>query len=195
MEYEVALFFNGLLNYFRAEISEAVEDYVNNEMNASEAPLILKLPMNYNDWSNIKELKPILDSIINEPLQSQRDIRVAAWLNIPSILAERYDQIALQLQQIHCVIRFSNLPLNANYEFMPFRHPVRLSLSAMKCVLHDFGDSCAYVRQSIWYCPKQCADNQDHIFDGENAGGQCSKCNGNLIEHQVSYLPLFISKV
>lgn len=195
MEYEVALFFNDLLNYFRAEILEAVEDYVNNGMNTSEAPLILKLPMNYNDWSKIKELKPILDSIINEPLQSQRDIRVAAWLNIPSILAERYDQIALQLQQIHCVIRFSNLPLNANYEFIPFRHPVRLSLSAMKCVLHDFGDICAYVRQSIWYCPKQCADNQYHIFDGENGGGQCSKCNGNLIEHQVSYLPLFISKV
>ncbi|XP_055322454.1 uncharacterized protein LOC129578226 [Sitodiplosis mosellana] len=191
MNCERIVFYRSLLDIFRQEIQLTLNNYVTNVSayvpNSLEAPLIIRFDLNYQQLAMAEEMKSILSEILDEPLQSVKDMREAAWVYIFNLLVEKYPEssIGLQLQQIHCVIRFSDLPLNEHFEFVPFRHPVRLSLSVMKCVLHSFGDRYQCVRQSIWYCPKKCSNNQNHILAGEHAcKHNCSECNGNLSEYE-----------
>lgn len=198
MDSEQIELFRGMLSHFRKEMLEAIENHVDlirgREPNALEAPLIVKLPMDYRKWPKTKELKVALDTILDEPIQSQKEIRYALWSSIGSLMMETYPQLqtAPQIDQVHCIIRFSNLPLIADFQFVPFRHPVRLSLSVMECVLHSFSDRCLYVRQSVWYCPRRCAYNQNHIYDGEHSSnngtspGKCLACNGDVMEFEVN---------
>lgn len=193
MDFEPIVQFQVLLEYFKNEIQNSVDTFAENVIkkirNASEAPLIVRFDINYDKLMIDQQLKVILDSILNEPLQSLENIRTAVWIYIFSHLVETYPQLntGLQLQQIHCVMRLSNLPVLTEFEFAPFRHPVRLSLSVMKCILYSFNDRCHYVRQSIWYCAKQCANNQKHIIAGEHTSvGKCSVCDGNLNEYEVN---------
>lgn len=186
------LFYRSLLDIFRKEIQQTLDNHIKkvlaNVPNTLEAPLIIRFDLNYKHLSMIDGMKDILQEILDEPLQSIKDIREAAWAYIFYLLVENYPEskIGFQLRQIHCIIRFADLPLNRHFEFIPYRHPVRLSLSVMKCVLHSFGDQSAYVRQSIWYCPKKCPNNQNYIIDGEyTTDNNCSECNGNLSEYKV----------
>lgn len=195
MNFERMTFYRSLLDTFRKEIQLTLDYHIKNVMenvpNAIEAPLIIRFELNYKRLFMIEEMKMILDEILNESQQCVKDIREVAWIFISCLLGEKYPQFAIgiQLQQIHCVIRFSNLPLTGQYEFIPFQHPVRLSLSVMKCMLHSYGDRFQYVRQSIWYCPKQCVNNHNHIFDGEHGNdSNCLECNGKLSEYEVCLL-------
>lgn len=196
MEYIESM--RGLLDVFREEIHQVVDQYMEkvlkNEKNAMDAPLILKLNIIYENWSTTNGLTDILCSILNEPLQAIQMIRATAWMHIFTFLSAKYPQttIALQLQQVYVMIRMSGLPITQKFQFVPFRH-VRLSLSVMKCVLYSFQDRCTLVRQSIWYCPKQCTGNEKHIINGEHPAEsiRCSICNGHLNEYEVIYTHQF----
>lgn len=195
MDFDQMSFFRYVPEYFKEEIAEKLNNYtrnvLNDDLNANEAPLLLKFAIDYQKWTIHDELKAILEIILDEPLQSQKDIETASWIYASAILFEQQklgrQHIGLQLHQIHCIIRLSNVPLIEELMFVPFRYPVRLSLSVMKCVLHNFEDRCQYVRQSIWYCPKECSGNQNHIFDGELVESRkCSSCQHDLREYAVS---------
>lgn len=186
-------------HYCHDEMEKHVNCYVekisNNQPNAIESPIIVKISIDYEKWSMVSEWKLALHTLLNEPLQSQMDIEMCVWLKIYSSLIERYPQLKLppQLNQIHCIIRFSNLPMSMEYQFVPYRHPVRLSLSIMKCVLYSFGDCSALLRQTIWYCPKQCPNSKNLIINAEHSDvnndkwiKKCSLCNENLHEYEVN---------
>lgn len=134
MNFEGMVFYRRLLDTFRPEIQTTLENHMKNlsaNVANSEAPLIIRLELNYHKLATNDEMKSILCEIVDEPLQSKKDIREAAWIYISNLFNEMYymePMISLQLQQIHCIVRFSGLPLNEHFEFVPFRHPVRLSL-------------------------------------------------------------------
>lgn len=194
MDVEQFAFFQPLVNYFADELTVTVKRYIEilnkNDANALEMPLIVKLSIDYDKWSTTKDHHIILNTILNEPLKSQKDIQMTVWLTIGSLLAQTYPtlQVSTQYHQVHCIIRFTNLPLTAEFQFIPFRYPVRLSLSVMKCVLCSFSDQCLYVRQSVWFCPIFCSQNQNHIFDGETGKSprKCFECGTNLVEYEVN---------
>lgn len=190
--------FQSVIKQYYGEIIKILDFYVekvlNNDQNALESPIIAKLSIDYDKWSTISEWKHALDTLLSEPLQSRKDIQMCIWLMVYSMFCERYPQLKLspQLHQIHCTIRFSNLPLAAEYAFVPFRHPVRLSLSQMRCVLYSYEDCCALLRQTIWYCPKQCPPNKNLVINAEYASvsndkkiNKCSVCNEILKENEV----------
>lgn len=190
--------FESVINEYRDEIEKIVDLYAeqvfNNEPNATESPIIVKISINFEKWSSESQWKLALDTLLNEPLQSQKDIEMCVWLMIYSSLFQRYPQIKSppQLDQTHCICRFSNLPLITEYEFVPYRHPVRLSLSIMKCVLYSFGDCCTLLRQTIWHCSKHCPNSKNMVINVEhsniNSGKQinkCSTCNEILQEYEV----------
>lgn len=194
------IFQSAIKQYF-SEMKKIVDFYVekvlNSEQNAVESPIIAKISIDYEKWSIISEWKQALDTLLNEPLQSQKDIQMCVWLMIYSSMCKRYPQLNLspQLHQIHCIIRFSNLPLTTEYKFVPFRHPVRLSLSHMRCVLYSFGDCCTLLRQTSFHCPKQCPGNKNLIINAEysNASNdkminKCSVCYEILKENEVRKL-------
>lgn len=199
MDSERPAFFQNLVNYFTVELKEVVDEYakiiIKNEPNAVETPVIVKFPIDYDQWIKTKELRPILNEILDEPFQSQKDIQTATWITIGILLMQKYPSLRVvpQHNQVHCIIRCSNLPIVNEFYFNPFRYPVRLSLSVMKCVLHSFSDRSLYVLNSTWHCAKKCSQNQNHIFDGEystskrNSPAKCSECNTNLVEYEVSY--------
>lgn len=197
MNTELLQFYKDFLLIFQDEIQSKLDDYTrhvsSNTPNLLNSPLILKFNLDFKKLSTVKQLNAILNSILAEPLQSIKEIREATYYHVCFSLLNQ-QQHCLQPQQVHCIIRFRNLPLTSEYEFVPFQHPVRLSLSAMKCVLHSFGEKCLYIRQSIWHCPKQCPCNQNIILDGEFLAGQkCSVCNGDLSEYVVRRIFINIS--
>lgn len=190
--------FESVTKQYCGEITKIVDFYVekvlNNESNALESPIVVMLSIDYKKWSTVSEWNRALDTLLNEPLQSQKDIRRCVWMMIFSLFCERHPQLELspQLHQTHCIIRFSNLPSNTEYKFAPFRHPVRLSLSQMRCVLHSFENCCALLRQTIWYCPKQCPVSKNLVISTEYSNvnndkkiNKCSICNEMLIENEV----------
>lgn len=192
--------FQSAVNQYCEEIEKFMDCYVDkilqNHPNASESPIIVNLLIDYEKWSAVPEWKLALDTLLDEPLQSQKDIEACVWVMCYSSLVQRYSQYnsSLQLNQIHCIIRFRNLPLDMAYEFVPFRHPVRLSLSFMKCVLYSFGDCCTLLRQTIWHCPKQCASSKNFVFNAEHSNvnngkivNKCLTCNEILEEYEVNY--------
>lgn len=206
MDCDQLIFFRYVPEYFKDDIFETLNKYIENiftgNLNATEAPLLLKFNIDYQKWSTNKELRTVFASILNEPLRSQKDIETASWVYISSILFDKQEsgiinlRICLQRHQIHCIIRVSNLPWIREFSFVPFRHPVRLSLSVMKCVLHSFDERCKYVRQSTWFCPKQCSGNQSYIFDGELLDSRkCTFCQENLQENEVSNLVISLFRL
>lgn len=191
--------FQSVINQYSEEIDAAIDCYIenmfNNQPNAIESPIIVKLSINYKKWSTESQWKSALDTLLDEPLQSQKDIEMCVWLMGFSSLLKRYPQLKLspQLNQIHCIIRFSNLPMSKEYQFLPYRHPIRLSLSIMKCVLYSFGDCCALLRQTIWSCPKQCANSKNLVINAEHSNvnntkmiNKCFTCNEILKECEVN---------
>lgn len=179
--------FKPFVNYFEEEISDSIQAYIANliDLKAVLAPVIVKFEIDYEIWSKQKELRPALEFIINEPTQSQNDLRMSVWLRMFSIVAEK--QLPLQSLQVHCILRVANLPRIERFEFVPFRHPIRLSLTVMKCVLHSYGDRQKYVRQSVWFCPKQCHNSQNSIIEGSSGTSHlCSECNVAMQEYEVS---------
>lgn len=191
MDCDLAAVFRGFISHFRDDVFKNVESYIKMAVSGESAvysPIILQFSIDYNKWTEDIESKLILDAILNEPFQSQKSIQTAAWFMIYSILCEQYPQHRLvpQLEQIHCVLRFFHLPMKTEIQFTPFRDPVRLSLSTMKCVLNGLSEHCTLVRQSVWYCPKQCVNNQNVIIDGESNGAhKCMECNDKLHEYEV----------
>lgn len=189
--------FQSALNQYSDEITRVVDCFVENncyKANGLESPLIVNILIDYNEWSTVSEWRLALTTLLDEPLQSKKDIELCIWLKIHSEFCERYSQLKItpQLDQVHCIIGFSNLPLNAQYEFVPFRHPVRLSLSVMRCVLSSFGDCCQLLRQTIWYCPKQCSESKNLVIKPEYSTAsndkrvnKCAICNELLKENEV----------
>lgn len=198
--------FESVINQHRDEIEKVVDlfaEQVLNEEFAIETPIIVKIAINFEKWSSDLRWKLALDTLLNEPLNSQKDIEICVWLMIYKSLCQRYRQIpAPQLDQIHCILRFSNLPLHTEYEFVPYRHPVRLSLSIMKCVLYSFGDCCTLLRQTIWHCPKQCPNSKNMVINVEHSNNnvgkkinKCSTCNEILQEYEVNMVVLYVYEV
>lgn len=184
------MFFQHVPEIFKEEICAKLNIYIKKvlkgETNAVDAPVLLKFTIDYDKWAANNELRPVLLEILNEPLQSQKDIQMATWCFTTAILYRKQIN-GLQMHQVHCAIRISNLPMTRKLQFVPFGYPARLSLSFMRCVLHSFSDRCTYVRQSIWFCPKQCPADQNHILNGEYSDiPKCSSCCTNLQENEVS---------
>lgn len=192
LDLESIVEFRIFLEMFKNEIQHSVDSFVDKvlkkSLNATEAPIILTFDLNYNRLASNPLLEAALGAIVSEPVQAIEDIRAAVWLNIFTDLTERFPQLknGVQLQQIHCIIRFSNLPISNEFKFTPFRHPIRLSLSVMRCILYSFNERYKFVRQSTWYCAKQCNNNQKHIFASEMpSNGKCFACGENLEENEV----------
>lgn len=189
--------FQSALNRYSDEITKAADCFVEKSIytpNGLESPIIVKISIDYKEWSAVSEWKEALKALLGEPLQSKKDIETCVWLMIYATFCQRHPQLKLspQLDQIHCIIRFSNLPLNVQYNFAPFRHPVRLSLSVMRCVLSSFGDCCQLLRQTLWYCPKQCSESKNLVINAEHSYAsndkrinKCSICNELLKENEV----------
>lgn len=126
----------------------------------------------------------IIQILVDEPTNSLQDIREAVYCALLTLdkYADKLQILQMvQANQIHCIMRFVNLPMK--YAFVPFRHPVRLSLGTLKCVLMSFGEQFKCARQVVFYCPNQCENNLNRIFDGASSG-TCSVCRGKLREHE-----------
>lgn len=188
--------FHSALNQYSDEITNVAERFVEkaaNEPNGRELPLTVEISIDYNVWSTVLEWKLALKTLLDEPLQSKRDMEMCVWLMMFSVFCDRYPQLKIspQLDQVHCIIRFSNLPTNDQYEFVPFRHPVRLGLSVMRCILSSFGDCCQLLRQTIWCCSKQCASKnlvvnvEYSIASNDKRVNKCSICDEFLKENEV----------
>lgn len=189
--------FQSALNQYSNEITQVADSFVKKisyEANGLESPIIVKISIDYTKWSTVSEWKVALKTLLDEPMQSKKDIETCVWLMIYSSFCERYPQLKLtpQLDQVHCIIRFSNLPSNLQYKFVPFRHPVRLSLSTIRCVLSSFGDCIQLLRQTVWYCPKQCSENINLVINAERSitgndkmVNKCTVCNEILKENEV----------
>lgn len=189
--------FQSALNQYSDEVARVVDCFVEKtvyEPNGLESPLTVNILIDYNEWSTESEWQLALTTLLDEPLQSKKDIEFCVWLMIYKVFCQRYSQLKIspQLDQVHCIIGFANLPLNAQYEFVPFRHPVRLSLSVMRCVLSSFGDCCQLLRQTVWYCPKQCSESKNLVINAEYSFAsndkrinKCAVCNEILKENEV----------
>lgn len=190
--------FENVINQYSEEVERVGDFYVekiaNNQPNAIGSPIVAQISIDYEKWATVPEWKLALETLLNEPLQSQKDIEMCVWLMIYSSLMQRYPRLTLspQLSQIHCIIRISNLPISIDYEFAPYRHPIRLSLSIMKCVLFSYGDCCASLRQTIWHCPKYCANSKNLVINEEHTSmsndkriNKCLTCNETLHEYEV----------
>lgn len=197
--------FQSALNSYNDEFEKFADCFVEKSSyapNGLQSPIIVKISIDYNVWSTVTEWKMALKTLLDEPMQSKKDIETCVWLMIYSSLCQRHPQLKFspQLDQVHCIIRFSNLPLNVQYKFVPFRHPVRLSLSVMRCVLSSFGDCSQLLRQTIWYCPKQCAETNNLVINAEYSIGsndkrqlnKCPVCNETLVENEVCTIVIAI---
>lgn len=140
----------------------------------------------------------LLQLLLLEPVQCIYVLREVAWLHVCASLAQNidysktcYEKRSVSLQQIHCSIRFAGFPLTEEeFIFRPFVHPIRLGVTAMHCVCTGLGDRGAYVKQSIWYCPAKCEQNECRIvgrcpidWTQNDERQTCSSCMINMKEH------------
>lgn len=183
------------------KIPRAIEKYMAAITSSGLKGILSPINVTYDfDYSNLStSAEEFLQLLLIEPLQCLDILREVVWYGVTANLIQNLEYLRLlngrhgvKLQQIHCSIRFVGLPLIED-EFIcrPFVHPVRLGATTMHCVLSGYGERGTYLKQSIWYCPAKCADNDCRIigrcpFDwtqNYDSPQMCSVCTHNLVEH------------
>lgn len=181
-------------------VIQAVHNYVTTISSTGPigclAPIIVKFDF---DHAQLTAATPkFLELLLLEPVQCLIGLREAVWCYVIDKLAQDTEYVNMcrenrsaKIQQIHCSIRFTGLPLTEDeFLFRPFVHPVRFGVTVMHCVLSGLGERGTYVQHSIWYCPSRCPDNECRIigrcpFDWTQNYDcpKCSVCTINLKEH------------
>lgn len=175
--------FREFLSIYQAEINNSLLAHYNEILKNDDkfigSPIIVKISVDYKQLMQANSsIKTALNYMVDEPIHSLSIIKTASWIHM-----SENGGIPIQYNQIHFIIRFTNLPLTREFRFIPYRYPMRLSLSIMKCCLNEFGEVYQCIRQSIWYCSKQCS-NQFMIGLSNVNEDKCTKCNSNLIENE-----------
>lgn len=150
------------------------------------APINVKFDFDYAELAKVSGV--FLELLLFEPVQCLDGLREASHSYIQHFATGICN---VQMQQIHCSIRFTGLPLDEDeFIFRPFVHPIRLGVTTMHCVVSGLGEHGSYVQQSIWYCPSKCTANDCHIigrcpFDWtqNDDSPKCLGCTTELKEH------------
>lgn len=148
------------------KVNQAIEQYVSKISSIGVtgilAPIIVRFDFHYAELEETdREFRQLL---LDEPVQCLSDLRQAVFCiaNVELAQNEKFfmkcrETCGIRLQQIHCAIRFTGLPLTEEkFIFRPYAQPVRFGVTAMYCVLSGLGEQGTYVQQSIWYCPGKC---------------------------------------
>lgn len=182
------------------KVKQAIDEYTAEikscAHSGSLSPIIIKFHFEYTEL--LQMCNEFLQLLLNEPVQCLEQLRNAVWYHFDANFKHNpeYEKMCkenrqIRHQQIHCSIHFDGLPLTEEeFIFRPFVHPVRLGVTTMHCVLSGLGECGTYVKQSIWYCPSKCRDNECRLigycpFDWtQNIECQkCLVCMNNMKEH------------
>lgn len=182
------------------KVSQATSQYLSTissvGLTGTIAPIIVKFDFNYDQL--LAESSDFLELLLFEPVQCLSDLREATWLHVSALIEKNRIEGTLRqgirdicLQQIHCSIRFTGLPMTEEeFIFRPFTHPVRFGVTVMHCVLSGLAQCGTFIQQSIWYCPSKCVGNDFHVigrcpFDWtqDYICPACTVCTRGLMEH------------
>lgn len=185
------------------KVNWAIEQYLSTiGVTGILAPIIVKFDFHYAELAATSGKFPFrrefLKLLLDEPVQCLTALRQAVFFIANTKLAGNEDYImkcretsGVKVQQIHCAIRFTGLPLTEKeFIFRPYAQPVRFGVTAMYCVLSGLGEQGTYVQQSIWYCPAKCPGMDYCIigrcpFDWTQSYNcpPCAMCTNKMVEH------------